>query len=219
MACSPRVRVAVFTSLCLVGVALLIAAVCSYVQATRDEALNLQPLSLPVSLVPGTIRTPEFKTDIEYWDYVIAIDFEEKTGSSPRIKCNLGLADSDRAYCQGMPKLIDISWKLFEGERTAAEGNSGSSPAWVSGSTVERTLGRFGARNGHRYTLVLDVKRDASELDVANPKVVVQIPRGYWEDHAMGIGFGKLFAGLSGLVGVTILAGTFAFRRLQRRDQ
>jgi hypothetical protein len=201
------------------GVAFLIAAGCLYSQAIRDEALNLQPLSLPVSLVPGTIRTPEFKTDIEYWDYLIAIDFETKDDRQ-RMDCLIaGEANSDQ--CSGIPNLIDISWELFEGPRVAFAGNSGSTPGmmWEPRVRYDRTIGTFRARKGHQYTLVLHVNRDASELNSANPKVVVQIPQGYWEDHAMGVGFGKLFAGLSGLIGVTILAGTFAFRRLKRRDR
>jgi hypothetical protein len=92
----------------LVGVALLAAAVFSYLQATRDEALNLQPLSLPVSLVPGTIRTPEFKTDIEYWDYVIAIDFETKDDRQ-RMDC-LVAGEAKPDQCNGIPNLMDISW-------------------------------------------------------------------------------------------------------------
>jgi hypothetical protein len=88
---------------------------------------------------------------------------------------------------------------------------------WEPRVRFERTIGTFRAQKGHRYTLVLNVNRDASELNSANPKVVVQISRGYWEDHAMGVGFGKLFAGISGLIGMTILAGTFAFLRAQRR--
>ncbi len=64
--------------------------------------------------------------------------------------------------------------------------------------------------------IVLHVNRDASELNIAHPKIMVQIPRGYWEDHLMGIGFGKLFAGISGVIGTTILVSAFAISRLTR---
>jgi len=200
------------------GVTFLIAAACFYIQAIRDEALNLQPLSLPVSLAPGTIRAPEFKTDIEYWDYGIVIDFETKVDRQ-RMDCFVG-GEANPDQCGGIPNLIDISWELFEGERVAFQGNSGSTPGmiWEPRVRYERTIGTFRAQKGHRYTLVLHVNRDASELNSANPKVVVQILRGYWEDHAMGIGFGKLFAVILGLIGMTILTGTFNFRRLKRRD-
>jgi hypothetical protein len=201
------------------GVAFLVAAACFYIQTIRDEALNLQPLSLPVSLVPGTIRTPEFKTDIEYWDYEIAIDFETNVDRL-RMDCFVGgEANSDR--CSSIPNLIDISWELFEGERVAFQGNSRSTPGMMREPRVryERIVGTFRAQKGHQYKLVLHVNRDASQLNSANPKVVVQILRGYWEDHAMRVGFGKLFAVILGLIGMTILAGTFNFRRLKRRDR
>jgi hypothetical protein len=202
-----------------IGVAFLIASAYFSIQTVRDERLDLQPLSLPVSLVPGTIRTPEFSTDIAYWDYEIAVDFDTNVNRQ-RMDCFLGgEANSDR--CNGTPNLIDISWELIEGERVAFEGNSGSTSGMMEepGVRYERTIGTFRAQKGHRYTLVLHVKRDASELNSANPRIIVQIRRGYWDDHAMGIGFGKLFAGISGLIGVTILAGTFAFRRLKRRNR
>ena len=200
------------------GMAFLIAAAFFYIQSIRDERLNLQPLSLPVSLVPGTIRTPEFTADIDYWDYEIAIDFDTKV-SRQRMDCLLdGEANPDR--CNDIPNLIDISWELFEGDRTAFEGNSGTASGMMEepGVRYERTIGTFKAQKGHRYTLVLHVKRDASELNSANPKIVVQILRGFWEDHAMGVGFGKLFAGILGLLGIAILAGTFTFHRFKKRD-
>ena len=86
------------------------------------------------------------------------------------------------------------------------------------GVRYERTIGTFKAQKGHHYTLVLHVNRDASELNSANPKIVVQISGGFWNDRAIGIALGKSLAGISGLLGLTILAGSFAVRRLKRRD-
>jgi hypothetical protein len=200
------------------GVAFVIAAACFYIQAIRDEALNLQPLSLPVSLAPGTTRTPEIEADFAHWSYEVAVDFESKFDRH-QMECMLG-GEANPDVCKGIPSLIDISWELFEGERVAAEGNSGNTSGMLteSGALYERPIGSFKAQKGHRYRLVLQVKRDASELNIADPRIMVQIPRLYWEDHAMGVGLGKLLAVILGLIGMTILAGTFNFRRLKRRD-
>jgi hypothetical protein len=201
----------------LLGVGFLIAGAYFYVQTIRGEALNLQPLSLPISLTPATIRTPQFTTDIDHWDYEIAVDFDTKVDSQ-RMACFLG-SDANPDRCNGAPNLIDISWELFEGERIAFEGNSGSFPGMMEepGVRYERMIGKFRAQKGHRYTLVLHVKGDASQLNSANPKLVVQIQRGYWEDHAVGIALGKLVAGILSLIGMTILVGPFAFRRFRAR--
>jgi len=206
----------ILKAIALLGLAFLIAAGHFYIQAIRDAALNLQPLALSVSLIPGTIRAPEFETDIAYWNYEIAIDFETKLGMH-QMECLIG-AETNPDRCSRIPNLIDISWELYEGERVVFEGDSSDSSGMLSVPALlyERRIRTFRAQKGHHYALVLHVKRDASELNSANPKILVQIPRGYWEDHAMGVGFGKLLAGILGLIGMAILIGAFAFLRPTR---
>jgi hypothetical protein len=206
----------IFKAIVLLGIAFLIAAGYFYVQSVRDDGLNLQPLALSVSLTPGIIRAPEFETDIDYWNYEIAIDFESKLGMH-QMECLIG-GETNPDRCSGIPNLIDISWELFEGERFVLDGNSRNPSGMLSetGILYERTIGTFRAQKGHHYALVLHVKRDASELNSANPKILVQIPRSYWEDHAMGVGFGKLLAEILGLIGLAILIGVFVFSRLWR---
>jgi hypothetical protein len=198
------------------GVAFLVAAACSYIQAIREEDLNAQPVALPVSLAPGTIKLPEFRTDIDYWEYEIALDFENKLDWQ-RMDCLIG-GEANQGRCKGIANLIDISWELFEGEKVASEGNSANTPGMLWEPTVlyERTIGIFKAEKGHHYTLVLHVTHDASELSIANPKIVVQIRRGYWDDRAVGIGIQKLFAGALGLIGMMILVGALAIPKLKR---
>ena len=184
------------------GVALLIAAACFYIRAIQYEALNLRPLSLPVSLAPGTIRTPEFRTDFEYWDYEIAVDWDAKA-SVQRTR----------------PMLIDMSWQLFEGANIAAEGKSEDNSNLLEepGILYERRIGSFRAQKGHQYTLILHVNRDASDQNSTHPRIVVQVPKLYWEDHAMGVGFQKLIAGVSGIIGMIALIGAFVRNRRERR--
>jgi len=203
-------------AIALLGVGFLIAAGYFYLDAIRDEALNLQPVALPVSLIPGTIKTPEFKADVDSWDYEIVLNLGTNVDRR-RMDCFLrDEANLDR--CKGIPNLIDISWELFEGGKVALQGNSRTTAgmALVSTDLYEQKIGTFRARRGHDYVIVLHVNRDASELNIAHPKIMVQIPRGYWEDHLMGIGFGKLFAGISGVIGTTILVSAFAISRLTR---
>jgi hypothetical protein len=201
-------------AIALLGVGFLIAAGFFYIQAIRDEALNLQPLALPVSLIPGTIKTPEFKADVDSWDYEIALVLESRVDRR-QADCFFG-DETNPDGCKGIRNPIDISWELFDGGKVAFQGNSRTSAGMTEVSTdlFERKIGTFRARRGHDYTIVLHVNRDASELNIAHPKIMVQIPRGYWEDHLMGISFGKLFAGISGLIGTMILVSAFAISRL-----
>jgi hypothetical protein len=207
----------VFMAVLIVGGTFLIAGAWLYAQSVaRGRAHKWEPLTLPVSLHPGIIRTPEIATDRD-GEYEIVIKFEKRSGAR-RVECNLGLEDFYPTYCKGVPNLIDISWKLFEGEKIAAEGDSSSGPSSIDmGSTIERMVGRFRAQNGHRYTLLLDVKQDASELDIANPKIKVEVDRGISKDFAVGTSIERTEAAISGLIGMTILVGAFVFSRLKRR--
>jgi hypothetical protein len=195
-----EVLVKIFTPF---GVALLIAASYFYIRAVQYGRLNLQPLSLPVSLAPRAIRTPEFKTDFEYWDYEIAVDWDAKRGT---LWTN--------------PMLIDVSWQLFEGANIAAEGNSRQ----VGGGVVEesgfyeRRIGSFRAQKGHQYSLVLHVNHGGTDQNGTHPRIVVQIPKLYWEGHAMGVGFQKLFAGVSAIFGLAALIGAYALWKSRQRS-
>jgi hypothetical protein len=61
----------------LIGAAFLAGSALMYARAVACERNhNPQPLVLPISLAPGTIRTPEIKIELNR-DYDIVIDFEE----------------------------------------------------------------------------------------------------------------------------------------------
>jgi hypothetical protein len=203
-----------------IGGALLIIAARLYVRAmVWEQTHNLQPLILPISLAPGSVRTPEIKTDLD-GDYDIVMDLEGfgiRGFRDQRVNCLLGLEPFVSNRCNGTPNLIDISWELFEGDKMVSEGNSGKNPWATWSDTVERMIGRFKGEKGHHYTLVLDVKRNASELNTAHPKIKVQIPRGLWEGYVAGVFIQKLAASMLGLVGVIILVGPFFVWKLKRR--
>ena len=191
------------TALSLVfGVALLVVATYFYIRATREQALSLQSLSLPVSLVPGIVKTPGFRTDFDS-NYEIAVDWDAKV-RTPRTG----------------PMIIDISWELSEGAKIAAEGNSqeqeNGGVSEEPGILYERRIGSFKAQKGHSYTLILHVKRDAPDQNIVHPRVVVQIPKFLWEDHAMVVGFAKLIADVSVVVGLAAVIGAYAFWKRRR---
>lgn len=155
----------------LIGAAFLAGSALMYARAVAWERNhNPQPLVLPMSLAPGTIKTPEIKIDLN-WDYDIVIDFEENPLRDERID-------------------VDIAWQLWDGTTTAAQGSSVNKPWQDWGGTVERTLGRFKGKAGHRYTLTLQVNPETSPLNHASPILKVQIPRGLWEDLGQDFSFG-----------------------------
>jgi hypothetical protein len=182
---------------CLIGVACLTGSALMYARAVAwERSHSPEPLILPISLAPATIRTPEFKIDLNR-DYDIVIDFE-----------------GNRLRADGMN--IDIAWQLWDGTTMVAKGSSVNRPWQRWAETVERTLGTFTGQAGHRYTLTLQVNPETSQLNYANPILKVQIPRGIWVDYVAGLFFQKLPSCVLGIIGLFIVGGSFLFRRRVR---
>lgn len=201
----------------ILGVGCIVAGVWMYVQSIVHENVhNWEPLTLPVSLDQRTIRTPEIHTDRD-GKYDVVLDLDQKFDMR-RMECLLGLGSTNPQYCGQVPNLIDISWKLLEGEKSTADGDSKDDPSsLVWGSTVQRQIGSFMAQQGHRYTLVLDIKRDASELNIANPRIKVEVDRGISKDYAAGTAIEKVEALVLGLVGAIIIIIIFLTTLIKRR--
>lgn len=158
----------------------------------RSPACRL--IDSPVSLAMGTIRTPEFKVnETAYY----AIDLEvDANRDVEKMQCVMGLLEMDRwnresqqryaNQCRGLPDLIDISWELMENGRVVEaaptvpyRGDSHDHPYVLGGlGSVKRQIGELRLMKGHSYSLVLTVKRDASQLNPANPKIRVMVPAG-----------------------------------------
>jgi len=78
---------------------------------------------------PG-FAAPASQREVLAFDDIV-IDFEENPLRDERIN-------------------IDIAWQLWDGTTTAAQGSSVNKPWQDWGGTVERTLGRFKGKAGHR---------------------------------------------------------------------
>jgi hypothetical protein len=200
----------------LISITLLTLAAWLYVDVEVSQYKHdPQPLVLPVSLAPGTIRTPEIKTDLDR-TYDIVLDLEGPTIRGQQL--NPALRPGPSTGSPGVndatfvPNLIDISWELFDDDRLISHGNSvqGGWATWAN--TLEGTIGRFEGHRGRSYSLVLEIKRDASQLNVDHPKIIVQIPRGLWEDYGAGIFIRKLEAGVAATIGTVILCVFFVTR-------
>jgi hypothetical protein len=62
-----------------------------------------------------------------------------------------------------------------------ATGSSRDRRAGTYSDTSSKIIGQFEAEKGRRYTVLLDVLEDASELDRTNPRLVIETFPGYWE--------------------------------------
>jgi len=220
------------------GLILLVWGASVYASALLAPSIHFEALTLPVSLAPGTIRTPEFTTDLDE-GYEISLDFDQRS-SVGNIECLLGSPVIHPDACKAVPDLIDISWKVSRNERPIAEGDSsstvgtlftypkdaaqriigGARPKRLASVTytdvIQRIIGGFRAQKGQRYSLALVVKRDASALQQAHPRLVVRIPVGLNEDYALGSWWKRVRGLLLGLIGVAVLVVSFCVRLLVR---
>jgi len=188
----------------LIGIALLALGVWQYADAVISQrSVNFEPLVFPVSLAPGTIRVPQMRGDLS-GEYEIVIALNKHSISDLQMNCWLGL-ESVRNQCSGTPSLIDISWELLSNENMAYAGNSAETPWAAWSDPMERMIGRFNAEKGLQYALVLQVKRDASQLNADNPKIVIHAPYGHQEDYAIGTFIQKAEAGVLAIIGTAIL--------------
>jgi hypothetical protein len=221
------------------GILLFIAGACVYVSVYFASPYHFEALKLPITLTPGTIRTPEFTTDLED-EYSVSLQFDRRS-RIPKLECYLGALAAPPESCEGIPQLIDASWKLLDNSGTVAEGDlrreMGSVARYRTDSEgrlvgppeyrqiasiryadgLELIIGYFRAMKSHRYILELSVKKDASFLRRASPRLVVRIPPERNEGYALKA-VGTQIRGISlSAFGLLILVVTFCGRMLARR--
>lgn len=196
------------------GAALIIAGTWVYGHSEfRESHTNWTPVTLPLSLVPGTIRTPEFVTDRDDV-YEIRLEFDNAPGAE-KIGCYPLAPKAITEACEQAPPLLDVSWQLFEGDKRVSAGNSPRGGI-VYGAPIWLTIGDFKGRKKHRYVLVLFIKRDASELVQTHPRVVVGISRWRYEGIGLRVAVEQAEGIALGLLGILLLPIPWFVRRLKR---
>lgn len=209
-----------------IGVGFLCLAALLYAKSESEEhARNWGPLDIPISLNQGIINTPTLGPDLR-GDYAILIEFDRKTPFNrmdfDRMDCLLGTLTPQGTrpkWCNGIPDLIDISWTLIEGKNMVSSGDSSHYPGGELSDKIYRHVGRFQARKGHSYSVVLNVKKDASELDMAHPRLLIRVPQDESEGYGARIYLEQLGALILALIGGIIVLGRLFFLELRRRKR
>lgn len=190
---------------CLLGALLILSG-------TLAERPIWKPFEQPISLKTGTVTTNIFKTN---WTgtYDIALEFRKAFASDAKLQCLLGVPPPESQACEGADNLIEIHWKLTEGNAVIAEGASNTSPALIESDAIDRIVGRVECTKGHQYRLVLEVTRDGSQLDSHSPKIVVQVPNGVMKDYGAGIAIDRSGAGILAAIGLFFACGFLYYRK------
>jgi biopolymer transport protein ExbD len=122
------------------------------------------PLSMPIPLGRGHVRTTPFRIDAAS-TYEIEIIVGRKGGDDGVPCFALDLE------CGGR-RSAEVAWRLYGGGRELVRGNSEGGGGFGGTDSVGRILGDFAAREGV-YVLDLEVSGDGSDLDAGGPRLMV----------------------------------------------
>jgi hypothetical protein len=170
---------------------------------------NWEPLRVPILLVPGEYRSPEFTTDLT--GRYIANFVADRMADRRREQCLMGVTASV-LNCDRTSGLVEFDWQVVSAGSTVQGG--AYSPLSVSGGKV--TFAAFEATRGRRQNIVLRIKRDGRELNAAHPTLVVQAGPEYWEALPVYYGYSLLWAMIVGGLGILWFVVPILFRTVTR---
>ncbi len=154
--------------LCLTGIV-------PQLYAQRCPVCTKTGIDMPISLAAGTVRTPEFAAQSKYYN----IDIDAKwLLPADELRCRMGFAVSPSDnHCKWEP-LLETKWRVLEGDRVIAEGydkgRTGSFDA--DNHSLTRNIANFRGESHHRYIVELTFMKDASVLNVTQPRLIVEPP-------------------------------------------
>lgn len=131
-------------------------------------------LDIPVSLVLGSVQTPEFSVKKTQW-YWIMVQVERPLPFMQMV-CMMAVTSSPLQLkdCSSNDPLLLAEWAVLD------EGNpvaSGISTTHGGGAFTEQNifkfLGKFPASVGRKYVLKVRFAKDGTQLNVANPHLIV----------------------------------------------
>lgn len=159
---------------------------------------------MPVSLALGSARTPEFPVDGQWYDIILQV---EKPPSLPfqREKCMLGTTSGplDTKDCNKGDPLLQANWAACEQnseqcqselpaqpqhgtlmQRTLGIVSRGSIPdnctCSFTDKNIYRQLGSFRTQADKKYMVEVRFTKDASALNVANPRLLIIRHKDFW---------------------------------------
>ena len=145
-------------------------------------------VDIPISLAPGTIRTPEFAVVAENYSILIQI---EKPLPFDRLQCMMGVTsgtplDLQQHGCRADDPILRADWAVWDGRRVVAKGSSTPDDHAMftkdhiykfleipecSPKALRSACG-FNGESGRRYVLEVRFTVDGSALNVAKPHLI-----------------------------------------------
>ena len=167
-------------------------------KATRID----HPVSMPVSLGIGEVRTPEFKVSANQ-NYEIGIETKKRLPFETQC-CLMGIAGG-MFKCDKAP-VIQADWAIWIDGNAVARGSSRDTDGGgFSDETLERLIGYFEGESGKKYILDVNFTKDGTQLAASVPYLNVEVNSMTYEDYAFGFIFILGVALLIEIVGAILL--------------
>lgn len=150
---------------------------------TRNRKLRpykRSDVDMPVSLVPGTVQTPDFSVTSEWYDIIVQV---EKPLPFLQMQCMMGVTSSplESKDCSSNDPLLQADWTVWDGERLIANGSIPDRCACAfEDKHIYKSLGSFAGEAGKKYIVQVRFTKDSTPLNVANPHLIVIQHRNFW---------------------------------------
>jgi hypothetical protein len=134
-------------------------------------------VDMPVSLAKGVVKTNEFGSKGD--EHFLILIRAQRRLSIDEMTCMMGVnfGGMNPMTCEPKP-MLKADWWVKEGDKLIAFEEVGYDGVGASsGRTLERYLGTFDGKGGHRYVLHVRFTADGSRLNVTSPHLVVKITR------------------------------------------
>jgi hypothetical protein len=137
-------------------------------------------VDMPVSLVPGTVQTPEFSVTSEWYDIIVQA---EKPLPFLQMQCMMGVTSGplESNHCSSNDPLLQADWTVWDGEQLVGNGSIPDSCACAfENKHIYKSLGSFAGQAGKKYIVQVRFTKDGTPLNVANPHLIVIQHRNFW---------------------------------------
>jgi hypothetical protein len=140
-----------------------------------DHCVN-DGIDLSISLAAGDIRTPSFMVKHSEY-YNIFIDAKWLLPDD-ELRCKMGFTLNPSVTDCKSSYILPLTWRVLDGDDVVAKGVDRVRNADFAASprSLMKHIGLFRGKAKHRYVVELVIEKDASELNVTQPHLVVATP-------------------------------------------
>lgn len=139
------------------------------------DGCSKKGIDMPVSLAAGIVRTPQFAVKGKYYNIKIVAKWHLP---ADELRCRMGFAVSPSDNHCKWESMLETRWRVLDGDRVVANGyDKGRNNKFDADSnSLARYIGGFKGEDHHRYVVEVTFMKDASVLNVNEPRLVVEPP-------------------------------------------